>query len=124
MKKVIVLSLSIFTLTFCSKNSDNPSTEPEPIIGKWIVLKKNGLKPDDCFAKSSLTFKIDKTSISDTFNLDQEENCNQRTINAIWSKTNDKKYKVEFQGKEEILNPVFKENNTIMDLYGITWKKQ
>lgn len=123
-KVVIVLSLGILSLVSCSKDSGEPTTPPEPIIGKWKVIKVGNSKPDKCFIKSSLTFSSNGTSISDFFTFNDEKDCKQKTINSTWTKVSDNKYKVKYQGKEDILNVKFKENNTIMELETLTFKKE
>lgn len=89
MKKILILSLTIFALLSCS-SSDNIADNS--IVGTWKMISHSDLATlTDCMKKSTITFNSNNTFGGTTYEAD----CDKNVVSGSYTKSNDSEYDVE-----------------------------
>ena len=131
MKKLLILSIAVFTLFSCSSDDNNSdsSIQSDLIIGKWNLSASTAGSLSSCIRQSNIELKQDGT-----YNLIQyyedSNGCNigYTLTNKNWSKNSDGTYNVKFVGDSsgENINVSFSNNNSTMTTNvsgGLIWNK-
>ncbi len=112
MKKILVLTIAMFSLLACSSSEDE-NIEKDPIIGTWFLFSRQGENVNECEMRSNVVFKENGTyttaSYSDLGNqcvLEDEDQGN-------WSNKGNSNYAVvpSEENTEDIAKIVFSDNN-------------
>lgn len=144
MKKVFLLLLLALPIAFtsCEKEEGGNNTK-DPIIGKWVHYEfyVNGVKQEvgECDKKNSITFKEDKTFVSESFSERSDGSCNpEGTVSGVWKSLDNSTYRVtatkidgkdipKGEGKDIVItvkNTTFSfENKYGEETYKEVWKK-
>lgn len=117
MKKILILTITLFTLLSCSKSSDDIN---DPIIGKWQHSEgyTNGINNNlsYCSKKTTIEFKSNNELTIIGFSSGNV-NCSSVTDNGTWQNTSNSNYDItliDSQGKtfyETTDTIVFSNNN-------------
>ena len=95
MKKLLILSITLFSLFSCS--SDDENIEKDPLIGTWYFFSENGKEVDDCNKKSTaiISEKGDFTA-TNYGNQDNPNACVIENINnGTWVSKKNNKYELK-----------------------------
>ena len=104
MKKILILSLTLFTLLSCSSSDEISGNS---IIGTWKLISHSDLTSlPECMKKSTLIFNSN-TTISGTH---YEADCDMNSISGSFSEINDSEYKIEFTGGTDKANAIISGN--------------
>ena len=124
MKKLLILTIAMFSLLSCSSNEDtdsllggNSNGGDDPIIGKWQVVSttENGDNIlTECEKNTTVTFSNDGTvTVVDFYNefdpFSNIETCESETGIGTWINTGNSEYSI---GGDESQKIVFSQNNT------------
>ena len=111
MKKILVLTIAMFSLLACSSDDDNL----DPLVGSWYLFSENNEEVPDCEKKSTLQILENGTfkSLSYYFDEDTQECTEEGNSNGTWTNKGSNIYGIKPDGrdKEGILNITFKDNN-------------
>jgi len=111
MKKILVLTIAIFSLFACSSDDEN---NLDPIIGTWYFFSYDGIEVDDCNKKSTMFFYENGTFLSTVYeNQNSTNNCQiKNTTKGTWSYKGKGYYEITASSEtsENILKIVFSDN--------------
>ncbi len=90
MKKLLILTLAVFSFLACSDNEANI----DPIVGTWHQFSRGGTEVSDCEKKSSYTFT--ENGIFTGISYEDYEGCNKLDSegSAKWEKIGDNRYRI------------------------------
>ena len=119
MNKFIYALIFITIFSSCSSDSNEENTT-DPILGTWNLLSVGGSEVTDCEKQSTITFNINGSTSSETFQ-DLAGNCVSITGTNTWENKGDNLY--NFNNIES--NIEFSNENTFRIVSGnIVYKKQ
>lgn len=111
MKKLLILTITMFSLLSCSSENDSPE-EVDPIIGKWqlvSVIEDGTDITEECEKKNNITFLNDETyNIVDFFN-DSDDECDSEEDDGEWINLGNSEYSIDGEPSIKI---IFSQNNT------------
>lgn len=93
MKKLLVLFFSAALLFACNNDDDNVQTEPDPIIGTWVLVETEGDLLENAFCmeeESTITFNANNTG-SGTFYLTSAD-CEPNNTTGGWTNNGNSVY--------------------------------
>ena len=102
MKKLLILSIAVFTLFSCSDNDDNLDL----IIGSWTQLeteaKAEKRVEDDCYTMNTVNFNSNSTYSSTQYENDSDGNCTTDGPEQLgtWKNNNNNTYTFSFSNDE------------------------
>lgn len=110
MKKIFILSLTLFTLLSCS--SDDETVDATTILGTWKLISHSDTNPlPDCMKQSRITF-IEHGNLSGEIYEPNGENCDKTNLVASYEKETETTYTVI--GSSTILAEVELESNKLI----------
>ncbi len=104
MNRILILSLLLFTLFSCSSDDDTENSN-DPILGKWFLFSVNNTEVSDCEKKSSIEFKSNGLTISDTHQVAGTNGTDCLNISIIenrWENKGDNLY--SFNNLESVIS--------------------
>lgn len=91
MKKILILSLTVFTLLSCSSSDDITDNS---IIGTWKLISHSDVNTlPDCMKQTTITF-AKHGILSGEIYEPNGGNCDKNTLNAIYEKETETLYTV------------------------------
>lgn len=110
MKKLLVLSIAIFSLVSCSSNEE--VLKEDPFIGTWSLFSVNGEEVSDC--EKNTTIIIAKGGVyTASYSFDNPDTCfNEESFTGTWTNEGDKNYTTTGDGDNESSNIILKDSNT------------
>lgn len=110
MKKIFILSLTLFTLLSCS--SDDETVDATTILGTWKLISHSDLTTlPDCMKQSRITF-IEHGNLSGEIYEPNGENCDKTNLVASYEKETETSYTII--GSSTILAEVELESNKLI----------
>lgn len=110
MKKIFILSLTLFTLLSCS--SDDETVDATTILGTWKLISHSDTNPlPDCMKQTKITF-IEHGNLSGEIYEPNGENCDKTNLVASYEKETETSYTVI--GSSTILAKVELESNKLI----------
>ena len=110
MKKLLILSIAIFTLFSCSDN-DEENIEKDPFIGIWGVFSIQGEEVNEC-KKNSTLMNTESGNFSTTdYNDDNGDCIKESEAIGTWENAGNNVYITKEGGKEQSINVTFENNN-------------
>lgn len=121
MKKFLATILFLFAILSCS-NDENTGNANDPILGKWFLFSSNALEASDCEKRSFIEFKLDGTTVSETYQEINSNCTNTISGNDKWENKGEELY--SFNNIESQIQ--FLDDNTTMRVSSgnIVYKKQ
>lgn len=108
MKKLLTLSIVIFSLFSCSSNDDNL----DPFVGTWYKFSFNNIEVSDCEKKSTVTNKENETYTSTSYYISDNDCKTIPLESGTWTNKGSGIYTIIQKGKEAIdIKIIFKDNN-------------
>jgi len=118
MKKILVLTIAMFSLLACSSDDEN---NLDPIIGTWYLFSENGIEVNDCIKKSTTTFSEDGTyTVSTSYYLSENNECipdEGSADDGAWINRGEGNYSRTPTGEiidDETIKTTFSDNNNTM----------
>jgi hypothetical protein len=115
MKKILILTITLFTLLSCSSNDDAISNS-DPIIGKWQLnseTKNDTEVSTECDRKNTLTFSENGT-LTDVNHEDNGNGCSSNSLTSTWENSGNSNYKITpTNGDSLTIQLIFSQNNTV-----------
>ncbi|WP_437822873.1 lipocalin family protein [Tenacibaculum mesophilum] len=110
MKRIFILSLTLFTLLSCS--SDDETVDATTILGTWKLISHSDTNPlPDCMKQTKITF-IEHGNLSGEIYEPNGENCDKTNLVASYEKEKETTYTVI--GSSTILAEVELESNKLI----------
>ena len=97
MKKILILTVALFSLMSCSDNDNSI----DPVIGSWFPFSENGVESSDCEKKSTLTFSENGAFTTTNYILDGNECFLDNEASGIWSAKAGSVYTITISGRAE-----------------------
>ncbi len=116
MKKILVLTIAMFSLLACSSSEDE-NIEKDPIIGTWFLFSKNGVEVDDCTKKSTYVFKENGTMEGESYTSYEGECIHEGSGIANWSSKENNIYTITPSGKTEGIDALFNFSDDFNSFY-------
>jgi len=113
MKKILVLTITMFSLLACSSDDEN---NLDPIIGTWYKFSQNGEEFGECEKKTTFTFSENGTySITPYVTLNNECIIDGKD-DGNWSNKSEGNYGIIPSGETEeaVAKIVFSNNNNTL----------
>ena len=116
MKKILVLTIAIFSLLACSDDNDNL----DPFVGTWYPFSVDGEEVSDCRKKGTISIKEDGTYTT-TFYYFYEDECQKDTSSSgTWTNLGDGVY--EITEKDDTEEEEIEENDTDTNKVNVSFK--
>uniref|UniRef100_A0AB33L3M1 Lipocalin-like domain-containing protein n=1 Tax=Tenacibaculum sp. Pbs-1 TaxID=3238748 RepID=A0AB33L3M1_9FLAO len=110
MKKIFILSLTLFTLLSCS--SDDETVDATTILGTWKLISHSDLTTlPDCMKQTKIIF-IEHGNLSGEIYEPNGENCDKTNLVASYEKETETSYTII--GSSTILAEVELESNKLI----------
>ncbi|AZJ36436.1 hypothetical protein D6T69_13260 [Tenacibaculum singaporense] len=110
MKKIFILSLTLFTLLSCSP--DDETVDTTTILGTWKLISHSDTNPlPDCMKQTRIIF-IEHGNLSGEIYEPNGENCDKTNLVASYEKETETSYTVI--GSSTILAEVELESNKLI----------
>ncbi|WP_417873668.1 lipocalin family protein [Xanthomarina gelatinilytica] len=110
MKRIFILSLTLFTLLSCS--SDEETVDATTILGTWKLISHSDTNPlPDCMKQTRIIF-IEHGNLSGEIYEPNGENCDKTNLVASYEKETETSYTVI--GSSTILAEVELESNKLI----------
>lgn len=115
MKKILVLTIAMFSLLACSSDDEN---NLDPIVGTWYKFSEEGIEASDCEKKSSVTFKENGTFNSVSYESIDDECIIEDEFSATWTNKGNGVYSRINNGESSDSSITFSDNgNTMTSVY-------
>lgn len=109
MKKLLILSIAMFTLFSCSSNDENL----DPFIGNWSLFSVNGQEVDDCYKKNTVIILENGNLTTTSYDVIDNECKLDDTSASTWKNKGNGNYGITRIGSaEENVTKVTFNNNT------------
>jgi hypothetical protein len=119
MKKIILLLITIVSLSSCSSNDDDATSDSDNLIGTWQLTssKEAGTETStECSRKNTLTFSENGNATNLGF---YEENnvCESESGTFTWVSNGSSNYTFDFGGGDKATYGItFSQNNTVFSV--------
>ena len=113
MKKLLILSIAVFTLFSCSSNDDD---NLDLIVGTWTYTAIDGEVLDDCDKKSQVTFNENNSYSTKSYYTENGDCVLESTINGTWENNNNNTYSFSFDGDTNTAKVTFSNNDNTLTL--------
>lgn len=125
MKKILILTIALFTLFSCS--SDDEEITQDPIIGIWNLFAIDNNEVSDCLKQSTWVFNENGTATKQGYE-ETNRQCNSEPIeNATWENLNNGSYRIiptNSTTTDTVFSTTFSDNNNTLKVGDVTLKKQ
>lgn len=112
MKKILILTIAMFTLFSCS-SSDEENIEKDPFIGSWSLFSINGQEVDDCYKKNTVIILENGNLTTTSYDVIDDECKLDDTSASTWENKGNGNYGITRVGStEENVTKVTFSNNT------------
>ncbi|MGG6231928.1 lipocalin family protein [Tenacibaculum sp. SDUM215027] len=114
MKKILVLTIAMFSLFACSSDDENL----DPIVGTWYKFSEEGIEASDCEKKSSVTFNENGTFNSISYESIEDKCVIEDELSATWTNKGNGVYSRTYNGESSNTSITFSDNgNTMTSVY-------
>lgn len=129
MKKILFITLIIFTSISCSKDNDNKmnenTTSKDPLIGTWTLSLLSNSPVNDCEKKTTYIFKEDFTFSYEEYRVNNGACSKSGNKKGEWKNKGNSTYYIKEHGYTSGAETkfTFTENNTVVKFANVTYKK-
>ena len=131
MKKLLILTIAMFTLLSCSSDDKN-EIPTNPIVGVWTIqFNKTKLVPkvapeeseEDCSDNDRMTVTEDGKLTSVYYNEGKGGCIMGETENGTWEDNGNNNYTLIIDGEDDDVDIVFSNNNNTMVFFNRTYNR-
>ncbi|MFT7900430.1 lipocalin family protein [Tenacibaculum ascidiaceicola] len=115
MKKILVLTIAMFSLLACSSDDEN---NLDPIVGTWYKFSEEGIEVSECEKKTSVTFNENGTFNSTSYESIEDKCVIEDEFSATWTNKGNGIYSRIYNGESSDVSITFSDNdNTMTSVY-------
>ncbi|MDO6674660.1 lipocalin family protein [Tenacibaculum sp. 1B UA] len=115
MKKILVLTIALFSLLACSSDDEN---NLDPIVGTWYKFSINEQEVNDCEKNTTIKFSQNGTFTATYSYYNGENTClTEETFKGTWTNKGNNNYTTLGEGDDESSKILLKDNNTYQEIF-------
>lgn len=115
MKKILILTIAIFSLISCSSEEGDGTNSSDPIIGTWSAFSINGTELSACLKKSTLIFSENGNLSISSYYVNSNGDCLSENSSGTWTNKGNNIYSVTLENDGPSQSKVtFSDNNNTM----------